>query len=96
MVHVPTSNDGAVLAFVRTAGEDRVLVAANFSMRSQDVELRGKDFNGVYTDLFENKSVRLDSGSRLKLKPWAYEVFAAGRLPASHQPDVPSAPAAEE
>jgi len=77
MVRVPTSKDAAVFAFLREREGDRVLVVANLSMRTQEVELRGKAFTGEYTDIFEGDKVTLERGARLKLKPWAYRVFAA-------------------
>jgi hypothetical protein len=68
-------------------------------MRTQEVELRGKDFPGAYSDVFANKDVALAEGARIKLKPWAYRVFAAGRLPGGSLSDassVPSKPAAAQ
>jgi cyclomaltodextrinase len=79
MVRVPTSKDGAVFAFLREKDGDRVVVVANLSMRTQDVELRGKAFEGEYADVLEGKDVTLGNGARLKLKPWAYKLFAVTR-----------------
>jgi 1,4-alpha-glucan branching enzyme len=95
MARIPTSNDGAALAFVRSAGvsgpagaagEDRVLVVINLSTRTQDIELRGKTFAGSYTDAFSGKQVILDDNARIKLKPWAYRVYAAGGVEGSSPP----------
>ena len=75
---VKTSNDGAVFAFVRKRGDDRVLVEANLSQRTQKVELRGKSFAGAYTDVFTNKPTSLGDGTWVKLEPWTYRVLATG------------------
>jgi cyclomaltodextrinase len=77
MVRVPTSNDGAIFAFTRTQDADRVLVVMNLSMRTQTIELRGDAFAGSYSDVFSGSEVTLKKGTRLKLKPWDYRVFAS-------------------
>jgi glycosidase len=74
---VKTSNDGAVFAFLRTRGDDRVLVLVNLSQRKQQVELRGKNFIGMYGDAFGNKDFRIRDGTWMKLKPWDYRVLVA-------------------
>ncbi|MFZ1948276.1 MAG: alpha-amylase family glycosyl hydrolase [bacterium] len=75
MVRVPTSNDGAVFAFMRQRDECRVVVAMNLSLRTQEVELRSKSVAGDYGELVTRKGVRLDKGTVLKLKPWEYRVY---------------------
>ncbi|MFH1220283.1 MAG: alpha-amylase family glycosyl hydrolase [Candidatus Eisenbacteria bacterium] len=76
MERVPTSNDGAVFAFVREEGEAKVFVIANLSLRTQKVELRGRKFAGTYTDALTGKPSTLAKDTWLTLKPWAYRVYA--------------------
>jgi len=75
---VKTSNDGAVFAFVRRRGDDRVLIVVNLSQRTQKAEMRGSSYAGSYTDVFTGKVTALREGAWVKLKPWDYQVLAAG------------------
>jgi glycosidase len=95
VVRVRTTNDGAVFAFVREKDADRVLVVLNLSLRTQKVELRGKDFAGIYTDVFTGEGLSFADGTWLKLKPWEYRLLAVSSRRSAEPPSgtSPSGPA---
>jgi len=72
---VPTSNDEAVLAFIRGKGEDKIFVVLNLSDAELNVTLRGSAFHGEYTEIFSKETMTFTAESSLNLKPWEYKVF---------------------
>ncbi|TSA30493.1 MAG: alpha-amylase [Bacteroidetes bacterium] len=72
---VHSTNDSAVLAFVRKNPEEQILVVLNLSPKEQEVGLKGKDFSGAYTEIFTQANVTLGKGKTLTLEPWGYRVY---------------------
>lgn len=75
LFRVKTSADHGVFAFVREKDEDKIFVLLNLSEEEQNVDLEGESSLGEYTDAFTGERVTLSSGTKMRLKPWAYQVF---------------------
>jgi glycosidase len=75
MIRVHTSEDKAILAFVRARDENQVFVVANLSAHPLSFRLKGTLFPGTYTDLFSAERVTFDRKATLSLGPWEYRVY---------------------
>jgi len=72
---IDTSNNWAVLSFVRERDEDAVLVILNFSHYDQNVTLYGDVYTGIYSDVFSGEQVSFYESSSIFLRPWDYRVY---------------------
>ena len=75
LFRVKTSADHAVFAFVREKDEDKVFVVVNLSEEEHNVHLEGESSLGDYIDAFTGERVTISSGAKVRLRPWAYQVF---------------------
>ena len=75
LVKIATGRDEQVYAFYREHESDRVAVIANLSGQIQTIRLTGEGYAGLYTDVFEHKSMELKTGMTMTLKPWEYHVM---------------------
>ncbi|TAF98413.1 MAG: hypothetical protein EAZ47_00365 [Bacteroidetes bacterium] len=73
-VGLADGKDNVVYAFVREAGNSKVLVVVNLSRRPQTITLVDKAIRGKATEMFSNKVVDF-SASKLTVEPWGYQVY---------------------
>lgn len=73
---IKTSTDEDVYAFIREKGKDRVFVLLNLTNEEVNVNLKGKNFFGVYTEIFSGNKAEFDRQPKLTLKPWEYRVYS--------------------
>jgi glycosidase len=69
------SSDKSVLAYVRTAGDQKVLVLLNLSAKEQTISLKDTRIAGEYRNLFSGQSITLKPTHQEKLSPWGYSVY---------------------
>lgn len=74
-IKVPTTNDRQVYCFIRKKAEHRLLVLLNFSDTDQSIQLKGKDFQGLYKSYPSGSEIKLKDGERMTLVPWQYLVY---------------------
>jgi glycosidase len=75
-----TTNKDAVIAYVRTAGKAKVLVAVNLSGKASSVKLSwGKNAGSLY-DYATNKKVTVASSQTVTLPAWGYKVYTTNVL----------------
>ena len=75
LVRVKTDHDDAVFAFTRKKYESAVFVILNLTGETQNITLKGKDYTGKYTNIFNNEKVTFIEDHQLQLKPWDYRVY---------------------
>ena len=75
MIAVSNNVPSKVLSFVRRNDSDKVFAVINFSDQPQTVTFKDNLFQGKYTDYFGGQSIELDATTKLKLKPWGFQVF---------------------
>jgi glycosidase len=71
---ITTSKDTSVIAFARVSEQNEIVVLANLSARNLDITIKNTLVEGEFTDVFTNKKVTLNKGSKFILKPWEYIV----------------------
>jgi cyclomaltodextrinase len=71
---IATSRDTSVVAFARVSELNQIVVLANLSARNLDIIIKNTPVEGEFTDVFTNKKVTLNKGSKFILKPWEYIV----------------------
>ena len=70
-------NDNSKAAtFLRSKYENKVLVIANLSNQTIDVNIENDLIKGFYTNVIENDNVELGSKESFNLSAWGYIVFA--------------------
>ncbi|MCX6306580.1 MAG: alpha-amylase family glycosyl hydrolase [Bacteroidetes bacterium] len=74
-IKVPTSNDQAVYAFLRKTPEHRMFVVLNLSAQPQTVILKGTGFPGNYEETFTGTKHNFNTGEKITLNAWAYQVY---------------------
>ncbi|GAB3558430.1 alpha-amylase family glycosyl hydrolase [Spirosoma fluminis] len=72
---IATDHDDKIYAFQRQRDSDRVVVLLNLSNKTQNFQLAGDGFVGIYTDVFSHRSVELKPDMAVTLKPWEYRVM---------------------
>lgn len=75
MTRIYNGKDSSVYAFIREAGNNRVLTVVNLTSKEQTIKLKGNMFAGTYDGLFSGKKEILKPNSRMVLKPWEFKVF---------------------
>ena len=81
MVRVPTSDESAVLSFVRAhegdegGDADTVFAVLNLSASERQVTFGEGPHHGTYVDAFTGEPVELGADARMTLPPWAYVVL---------------------
>lgn len=75
LTRVTSSDNKSVYAFLREKGDDKVFVILNLTDKPVDVTLKGKKYQGDYTNVFDNQSVTFEENTDLSLEPWEYLVF---------------------
>ena len=73
---IKTSDNENVYAFTREKDGDKIVVILNLSSDSKEVELKGKQFVGDYTNVFTNSSISLSEAMKIQLNPWHYIVLS--------------------
>jgi alpha-amylase len=76
VIPVETTSDGSILAFLRRSGEREVLVLLNLSDRIQKFDIRGKEVDGKYTDIFSGEEKDLSGEKFAGLRAWGYQVLS--------------------
>ncbi|MCK5857065.1 MAG: alpha-amylase [Bacteroidales bacterium] len=66
-----------VFSILRTKGDNKVLLIANFSKDSIDVNLNFKGIQGEYSKYFENQNIILSENQHFFLNPWQSFVLIA-------------------
>ncbi|MEI7678671.1 MAG: alpha-amylase family glycosyl hydrolase [Betaproteobacteria bacterium] len=74
-IKVATTNDKAVYAFLRKKPHRQMFVILNFSPKEQAVELKGREFEGHYREVFTGHPKDWGGGDKVILAPWAYFVY---------------------
>jgi glycosidase len=73
--HIDTNVDNKVFAFIRTMGNNKVLVVLNWTNSPVTVTLNHPQIIGSATELFSNEHVNFAKGASLSLPDWSYKVF---------------------
>jgi glycosidase len=68
-------SDKNTLAYVREAGDRKVVVVLNLSAKEQTVTLKDPSIAGKYQNQFSGQSVNLKANHQEKLAPWGYAVY---------------------
>jgi glycosidase len=68
-------SDKNTLAYVREAGDRKVVVVLNLSAKEQIVTLKDPSIAGKYQNLFSGQSANLKANHQEKLAPWGYVVY---------------------
>ncbi|MFU8832252.1 MAG: alpha-amylase family glycosyl hydrolase [Wenzhouxiangella sp.] len=77
LVRLETTADDQVFAFYREKAGERVIVLLNFGDQPASFEVSFGHLAGRYADLFDERSVELQSRDARTLAPWGYAVFHA-------------------
>ena len=72
---IPTNNDNALYAYIRSKGDNKVLVLLNVSGQEQKVVLDHPKVNGDVKNLFTDASQRINGELSFPLEAWGYRVF---------------------
>lgn len=64
-----------IFAFYREKDKNMVAAFFNFSKDKQTLELKNSGLEGRFHNLFTNQTVILDSGSKISIAPWGYEIL---------------------
>jgi len=75
---IDVKNDN-VLAFVRENEGNRVLIFANLSDKSFDLEVPLNEYAGKYTDFNTNDKVKLKKNHLVKFSPWSYTIYVSSK-----------------
>jgi alpha-amylase len=73
---IKTSNDLAVYAFERKAGERKVLVILNLTGKEQKATFPGTEIEGMPENVFLGKPEQVENDEVFSLKPWDYIVYS--------------------
>jgi len=71
-----SSGNDLVYAFLRSKGDQAVMVAVNLSSNPQTIRLGDADSAGEYRDLFSGQPLRISPNMEVNLTPWGYRVWA--------------------
>lgn len=71
---IHTSNNAAVLAFIRPKDDNQILVIINLSPNALQVRLLGDNYAGNYYNVFSQEKLFFEPDSILNLKAWQYIV----------------------
>lgn len=71
---IDVKNDN-VLAFVREKDGNRVLVFANLSDKSFNLEVPLNEYAGKYTDFYSNTKTTLKKTASIEFTPWSYKIY---------------------
>jgi hypothetical protein len=69
------TNHDRIMMYLRTRGEQQVLVVLNFTDRAQSVSLADHRVMGRFTNVFTGNTVDIDKHKHLPLLPWGYLVL---------------------
>lgn len=72
---IGSSNDAAIYAYARQAGNKKVVVITNLSSKPQRFTLNSDLVNGTATNLFANKTETLSKTNTISLEAWGYLVY---------------------
>ncbi|NNV53995.1 alpha-amylase family glycosyl hydrolase [Limnovirga soli] len=73
---IATSNDGAIYAYSRENGKDKVVVLLNLSATPQTFTLTSADISGNATNIFTGKTEAVTKGQSFNLAAWGYLVLS--------------------
>jgi cyclomaltodextrinase len=75
MIKISDPGEKDIFAFVRFAGDYKIVVVLNFYDNQKQIELESVYLKGAYTELFSSVNVLFESSRKFDLEPWAYRVF---------------------
>jgi alpha-amylase len=75
-VKLKSSNDAAVYAFERKAGDRKVLVILNLTGKEQKATLPDNEIEGMPENVFLGKPEQVKNDEVFNLKPWDYIVYS--------------------
>ncbi|MFM8964036.1 MAG: alpha-glucosidase C-terminal domain-containing protein, partial [Sphingomonadales bacterium] len=64
-----------VLAYVREAGDKKVLVFLNLSAKEQTISIKDKTLIGTFQNAFTGQTITVKSAHQENLSPWGYAVY---------------------
>ena len=70
-----TSNDAAVLAYMRQSGSHKVLVVLNLSNTAQSFNITNANINGGPWNVFACLSESVSTKRKFSMEPWGYAVY---------------------
>ena len=70
-----TNNDAAAFAYVRQQDQHKVVVVLNLSNKAQNITINNAAINGEPTNIFTEKSEKVNAGQAINLPAWGYSVF---------------------
>jgi glycosidase len=79
-IRVVTTNKDGVMAYVRSSGKSKVLVAINLTNKSQKVTLSWGASAGKLYDYASNKLVSIPASQTVTLPAWGYQVDTTNQL----------------
>jgi alpha-amylase len=75
-IKIKSSNDAAIFSFLRTSGDQKVLVIVNLSGAPQSFTLQDASIAGNPKNVFANKNEDLKNDQQFSLQPWGYLVYS--------------------
>lgn len=75
-VKLKSSNDAAVYAFERSAGNKKLLVILNLTNKAQKASLPGIVIEGMPENIFIGKPEQVNNEQEFSLNPWGYIVYS--------------------
>jgi glycosidase len=73
---IASSNDGAIYAYSRENGKDKVVILLNLSATPQTFTLTSADISGNATNIFTGKTEAVTKGQSFNLAAWGYLVLS--------------------
>jgi alpha-amylase len=75
VVPVETTSDGSVLGYLRRSGDREVLVLLNLSDSKQKFDIRSKEVDGKFTDLFSGEEKNFSGEKFAGLPAWGFLIL---------------------
>lgn len=69
---IKTSDDESVFAFIREKEGNQIFVITNLTDKPVSVTLFGKDYSGIYIDVFSGEEKIFGNNAELEIKPWGF------------------------
>jgi 1,4-alpha-glucan branching enzyme len=70
-----TDKDDKIFSFKRESNGHRVVTVLNLSTEAVNFSMKGKGYQGRYTDVINKMEVTLGDNPCFSLQPWGYKVF---------------------
>lgn len=75
LIHVLTSDENSIHAFIREKNGNKIFAVFNFSAEEKEIALCSNFLKDDYTDYFSGETKSFKTAETMKLKPWDYKVF---------------------